>query len=191
MELHHQSPPGVLDRAVEQQLGLPRFGFFHGGSFAGENLLERCVQRGLRETPEADVIQPVIRRTAAVGGKIGNAIRQGALHVLNVSERIAHSLQQLLNVRRKAWFVELQCFIRAEGGADLYREVLICRQFFVPLQTVAGIVRGADHLHIAAANEATGGEIRAILQLLIAELPDLTGGVLRQEALPAEVVFQL
>lgn len=35
---------------------------------------ESIIQRGLRETPEADIIQPVIRRTAAVVGEIGKAV---------------------------------------------------------------------------------------------------------------------
>lgn len=93
-------------------------------------------------------------------------------------------------MRHKSRLVAVQSLVRAEGRADLYRKALIRCQLLMPLQTVAGIVRVVDHLHIAAADEAAGGEVRVVLQLLIAEVPGLPGSALRQKAFPAEIILQ-
>ena len=86
--------------------------------------------------------------------------------------------------------LDISDFVRAEGGEDLHLEIGVLRDFFVPFQTVDGIIRSADQADIGGLYEIPDGH-RGASQLFIAKLPDLLRGIAVQIALVSEIFPKL
>ena len=96
-----------------------------------------------------------------------------------------------MDVIGEALLADVQGLVGAEGRGDDDLDGRVFLDLLVPLEGVDGVVGGADHRNIALLDQAADGQLRVMLQLVVAEVPDLLGGLAVQHALIAEVLLQL
>src|SRR5699024_11648304 len=78
-----------------------------------------------------------------------------------------------------------------EGGSDGELDGGVVLDLLMPLQAVDGVVGGADESDVGLLDQAADGQLGVVLQLFVAEVPDLLGGVAVQDAVVAKVGVQL
>ena len=182
----------VLTAQVQQDGGLVALGLFYGDGLAGHGLLESGVGLGVGHRAEGDIVQAVVGGPAAQLHEELQTLCEGGLHVGDALQAVlAHALSQLADVVGEALLGDVDGLVRAEGGADLELDGGIGGDLLMPLQSVDGVVGGADEGHVGLLNEAPDGELGVVLELVLRKVPDLLHGGGVQVALIAEELPQL
>ena len=104
---------------------------------------------------------------------------------------LSHAAGQRGKIFNKSSFVDVDGFVGAEGRIDLHGDRVISSDFFMPFQSVGGIVGGADHGHMGTLQDPADGESGLVLEFVIAEVPGFLCGVRSQRFVITEEVEQL
>ena len=192
MDLHDDSEPVVRFAQAQQDGRLILLGLFFAQALAGHRFLENLVDLLGGGGAEGDIVQAVVAGPAAHGLEEFQALHQGVHDFLcRIEAFLSDALCQLPDVLGKAFLLDVDGLVRAEGGADLHIDGLVGRDAPVPLQGIHGIVGGADEGHIRLLDDAAHGQVRIRPQLLVAEVPGLFGVFHRQGLVIAEELSQL
>ena len=191
MELHHPAPLGVLPGAVEQQGRLITLDLLLGEGLSPPGLFQGCSGHAVGHWAANQGVQAVVSAAAAVGVKVGDPFRQCLFHLIDGAQGAACRPLQPLDVGGKPRLLNVYRRVRPETGQHLHGEALVRRQLLVVGKVGAGVVGGADHLHVALKDQPPGSQGGVGAQLVVALFPHLPGCSAGKEPLIAKVVFQL
>ena len=113
------------------------------------------------------------------------ALQRGA-----VFDLAAAHLGQLRNILLPTRLVDVQSLVRAERRRHHSGNGRIFLDFLMPFQRIHRVVCGTDKGHVALGDQPAHAHAR-LLQLFVAQIPDLFGCFSIQSALITEVLFQL
>ena len=191
MHLHDNVVLLVQGTQLQQQVGGVLVAFLLGQGLTGHGLLEGSSCLLSVRFGEGDVVQTVVRSAAAHLDEELQAFFQRTDNAICAGKLAAHNFLQLMDVIGEALLADVQDLVGAEGRGDDDFDGRVFLDLLVPLEGVDGVVGGADHGNVALLDQAADGQLRVMLQLVVAEVPDLLGGLAVQHALIAEVLLQL
>ena len=191
VHLHDNVVLLVQGTQLQQQVGGVLVAFLLGQGLTGHGLLEGSSCLLSVRFGEGDVVQTVIRSAAAHLNEELQAFFQRTDNAICAGKLAAHNFLQLMDVIGEALLADVQGLVGAEGRGDDDLDGRVFLDLLVPLEGVDGVVGGADHGNVALLDQAADGQLRVMLQLVVAEVPDLLGGLAVQHALIAEVLLQL
>src|SRR5699024_8433737 len=116
-----------------------------------------------------DVVQAVVRSTAAHLYEELETLVQSIHHAVDTGEFPAHYLFQLMDVVGKTGLENVQDLVRTEGGSHHKVDGGVVLDLLMPLQGVDGVIGGADKGHIALTDQAPDGGVGVVLELVIAQ----------------------
>ncbi len=141
---------------------------------------------GIRQHVEAMVGNAraqLVKRIVAPAQRIEKAAEVAAVHARCAGEPLDPHIENTRLIHR-------QRLVRTESRINAGAERLIGAHLLVMLERVGGIVRGADGLDLARAQDAARGHLR-LRQTRVGLLPDRGGGTLVERRGDAEVILQL
>ena len=191
MNLHSNVVFLVGSAQLQQQVGGIGVALLLGQRLAGHSLLERGGRLLGIGVNVGDIVQAVVRSAAAHLDEEFQALFQGAGNAVGAGKLAAHDLFHLVDVVGEALLADIQGLVGAEGRSDDDLDGGILLDLLVPLEGVNGVVGGADHRNVALLDQAADSQLRVVLELVVAQVPDFLGGVAVQHALIAEVFLQL
>ena len=192
VQLHGHAVLVVQLAQVDQDGGLVLLGLLGGDGFAGHGLLVDGVHFLDGSFTVGHVVQAVVRSAAAHLDKELQPLGQGVHHAVDAGQLLlAHARGQFAHVLHKAGLVDVDGLVGAEGGSDGELDGGVVLDLLMPLQAVDGVVGGADESDVGLLDQAADGQLGVVLQLFVAEVPDLLGGVAVQDAVVAKVGVQL
>ena len=129
----------------------------------------------------------MVGSAAAHLGKELDALGQGIGHAVDAGQLfLAHNGSQLCHVLSKAGLVDVEGFIRAEGGSHGELDGGILLDLLVPVQVVDGVIGGADEGHVGLLDQAADSQLGIVLQLVVTQVPHFLSGVAVQHAVVAK-----
>ena len=191
MQLHSHVVLLVQAAQGQQHVGGVLVALFLGQGLTGHGLLESSGSLLSVGIHVGDVIQAVVRGAAAHLYEELQALIQSVDNAVGTGKLAADHVFQLVDVIGKAFLADVQGLVGAVGGGHDDLDGRVSLDLLVPLQRIDGVIGGADHGNIALLDQAADSQLRVILQLLVAQVPNFLSGVAVQHALVAKVLLQL
>ena len=157
---------------------------------ASHGLLENRLNLRVGVLLVVELLNTVVGELGALGLEELVALLQGIDHISELRDADAADVGKLLDILGELRLLDVHSLVGTPGGQhDGIVLSLALGILDVVVQVVNGVVGGADALHIVMLHQATGRKLR-LLQLLIALVENLAGGLWREQFLDAKGSLQ-
>ena len=178
---------GILLTEMYQHIALVLLDLLTGERFSREGFLYDSVHRIAVCGQEHHHIEGVVGAYAAHAVKILYALCQCFAKAVNAVDLYARRFGELSDVRHVCCKLDVHSLVGTECGVYLDLKGLVLRKLLVEVKIVYRVVGGEELLDVAHGNELPRSQF---LQLLVAPVKDVLGGLGGENVLYAEVPLQ-
>ena len=190
MQLHHPVPLRVFLRHEGHVRELERGFLLCRGNGSIQPVLEDLLNLLFARRCIHDVVQRVVAQRASMGREKVQPGMQRLFQIRKGSDLHPCRLFQLRQILQVGPLLQIHGFVRTPGRKHRHFQGLVRRHLLMPFQAVHRIIRRADGLHIAHADQAPAG-VSLARELFVSELPDFGSGLFIQNPLVSEEFPQL